>query len=389
MQTKKPKKATLKKSAKQAEVTNDLAEHKPLTADVLPRRSLEQALDVAKILRQVFAGKAVTFDELAKAMDISRHNPNFKYTVWSAVSYGIVNAEGPNQSRRYSLAETGRKIVAENIPGEGQEARIKAVLTPTVLSKFYTDYNGHPIPPTEEHFANVLEDRFNVPRDRTKEAMDIIVANGKYAGIFEETGEGQPPVVRVTDVPTGELPTAVDHKAVSAPEAATGSTAWEKICFYITPLGEDGSEERRHANMMLNHVVRPVFKEHGFTVVRADEIAKTGLITRQIFEHLAKAKICVADLSFHNPNAFYELGVRHAFLLPTIQLIHKSRKIPFDLSQGRTITIDTSDSYMVPDHLESARKTLAEYVKNMIAGSAGPEDNPVAAYLPGVHVTMK
>ena len=49
-------------------------------------------------------------------------------------------------------------MVAENIPGEAQEAEVKAVLAPTVLSKFYTDYKGHPIPPTEEHFVNVLED---------------------------------------------------------------------------------------------------------------------------------------------------------------------------------------------------------------------------------------
>lgn len=140
--------------------------------------------------------------------------------------------------------------------------------------------------------------------------------------------------------------------------------------------------------MMLKHVVRPVFEEHGFTVVRADEIAKAGIITPQIFEHLAKAKICVADMSFRNPNAFYELGVRHAFLLPTIQLIHKAGRIPFDVSQGRTITIDTSDNYMVTDHLESARKTLSEYVKNLLTGTNLSEDNPVAVYLPGIVVTL-
>lgn len=38
-------------------------------------------------------------------------------------------------------------LIAENLPGEAQEAKVKAVLTPTVLSKFFTDYNGHPIPP--------------------------------------------------------------------------------------------------------------------------------------------------------------------------------------------------------------------------------------------------
>lgn len=197
--------------------------------------------------------------------------------------------------------------------------------------------------------------------------------------------------MRLTGVPTGAQPTAPQlgsAKAV-ADGIAPPVTGWDKICFYITPIGEDGSEQRKHADMMLKHVVRPAFESHGFTVVRADEIAKTGIITKQVFEHVAFSKICVADLSFHNPNAFYELGVRHALQLPTIQIIHKSKNIPFDVSQGRTITIETGDNYMIADHLESARKTLTEYAKNLLSDSSGPEDNPVSIYLPSVKVTFK
>lgn len=385
---------TTKKAAKKAPATKNgspATNEKPrLSGDVLPRRSLEKAIEVAKTLRQVFAGKSVTLRELAKSMGLAPTNNEFKYAVWSAAAYGIVNAEGPKTNRTYSLAELGRKIVAENYPGEAQEAKVKAVLTPTILSKFFADYNGNPIPPTDEHFANVLEDKFHIPRERTAEAIDIIKANGKFAGILREQGEGNAPIVRLESVPDAAKVTINESSTGSSGSESTGtpSTGWDKTCFLITPIGEDGSVERRHANMMLNHVVRPVFAQYGFTVVRADEIAKTGLISQQIFHHLAKAKICVADLSFHNPNAFYELGVRHAFLLPTIQIIHKDRKIPFDLSQGRTITIDTSDSYMVPDHLESAKKTLAEYVKSLLDGNSSPEDNPVAVYLPDVKVTL-
>lgn len=158
-------------------------------------------------------------------MNTTKTSDNFRYGLWSAIAYGVVNSEeGLNKSRRYSLAETGRKIVAENIPGEAQEAKIKAVLTPTVLSKFFTDYNGNPIPPTDEHFADVLEDRFGVPRDRTKEAIEIIVSNGKYAGILEGQGEGKPPVVRLTGVPVGEQSISAESGAVVA-QAPTSATA--------------------------------------------------------------------------------------------------------------------------------------------------------------------
>ena len=300
-----------KKADKKAATTKKVAatadgNSQKLTADALPRRSLEKALEVATTLRQVFAGKPASFAELARNMNTTVNNTDFKYAVWSAVAYGIVAAEGSNQSRTYSLAEAGRKIVAENYPGEAQEARVKAILTPTVLSKFYTDYNGSPIPPPDEHFANVLEDKFHIPRSRTGEAIDIIKENGKFAGILEERGDGSPPTVRLTNVPAGDRTTSSERGAGQASNESGSAhpTGWDKICFFITPIGEEGSEERRHANMMLNHVVRPVFEQNGFTVVRADEIAKTGLISQQIFDNVAKARICVADLSFHNPNAF-------------------------------------------------------------------------------------
>jgi hypothetical protein len=43
---------------------------------------------------------------------------------------------------------------------------------------------------------------------------------------------------------------------------------------------------------------------------------------------------------------------------------------------------------MVADHLESAKKTLTEYVGNLLAGSAANDDNPVAVYLPNLKVSI-
>src|SRR6266446_452699 len=139
---------------------------------------------------------------------------------------------------------------------------------------------------------------------------------------------------------------------VSSTDAAAD---WANTCFYITPIGDEGTDIRKHADMMLKHLLEPVCKTiFGMDVVRADKIERSGVITQQVFEQLARASLCVADLSFSNPNAFYELGVRHVFKLPTIQIIRKGDKIPFDVSQGRTITIDTSDIYTVMDRFDAA-----------------------------------
>ncbi len=368
-------------------ITKDSAVRKPgISAEALPRNTLEQAV-VPQKLREVYAGKAASWDELAGAMGRSPTANPFKYLMWSATAYGLIKPEG---ERRYSLSETGRKIVAETYTGEAGEAKVKAVMTPTVLSKFFTDYDGSPTP-APEHFSNVLESRFGIPRDHTAEAADLILANGRYAGILSERGDGQEPIVELNgvSVPISRGESEKDADGVVRPEIGNSAVNWEKTCFFITPIGDEGSEIRKHADLMLKHLLRPVFKELDFEVIRADEIARQGIITSQVLEHLAKAKICIADLSFGNPNAFYELGVRHSFMLSTIQIIQKGDKIPFDLSQGRTITVDTSDRYTVADRLESARRELSEHVSNALAEKQGAaEDNPVAVYLPGARVTL-
>lgn len=86
-------KATRKKAAKKATAENGTPERKQISGDALPRRSLEQSLEFPKLLRQIFAGKSATVDELAKAMEMSKTSDNFRFGLWSAVSYGVVNSE--------------------------------------------------------------------------------------------------------------------------------------------------------------------------------------------------------------------------------------------------------------------------------------------------------
>ena len=135
-------------------------------------------------------------------------------------------------------------------------------------------------------------------------------------------------------------------------------------------------------------MIEPVTAELNLVARRADQIDRAGLITQQIFEHIAKSRICIADLSFNNPNAFYELGVRHMCKLPTVQIIRKGDRIPFDVSQGRTIKIDMTDVYTVMDSVESAKKELRQHLKHALSADYKGEDNPVNTYLPGVEVKV-
>src|SRR5690606_32508839 len=141
------------------------------------------------------------------------------------------------------------------------------------------------------------------------------------------------------------------------------SATWDTTCFYITPIGDDGTEHRQHADLFLRHIVEPALEEFGFRVVRADHTGKPGMITSQVIEHIIRAKLVVADLSFHIPNVFYELALRHATRRPTVQIIRRVDKIPFDIDQYRTIQIDTTSIYTLVPQLEIYRAEIANQVR--------------------------
>lgn len=356
-----------------------------VSADQLPRKTLEQSLRVARALRDVLAGGPAKWTEIASAMGLNSTTQTNKYFLWSAQAYGLIEKDDDS----YSLSEIGRKILAPTRANEDKEAQVRALLSPVVFSRFLTDYNGSPFP-ADDHIGNVLEVRYSVPRDRVEEAKALLKDNGLYTGVLRATDAGM--VVHLDPATTG-LPSPTDQSAslVSASdEQAADSTNFdfEKMCFVITPIGEDDSEQRRHANMILRSVIEPVAEELGLRAKRADQIDRAGLITKQIFECIARARICVADLSFNNPNAFYELGVRHMCKLPTVQMIRKGDRIPFDVSQGRTIKIDMSDVYTVMESVESAKRELRQHLRAALAADYKGEDNPINTYLPGISITI-
>jgi hypothetical protein len=234
----------------------------------------------------------------------------------------------------------------------------------------------------------VLEAKFGVPRDRTGQAAELILDNGKHSHLLVERDGRMVVALSVDQQRAGRVDAVTWEPEATSDRVSVETPDWSRVCFYITPIGEEGTEVRRHSDMLLTHLVVPAAEEHGLVVVRADRIAKSGLITQQVFEYLVRARVCVADLSFGNPNAFYELGVRHVCKLPAVQIIRKGEKIPFDVSQGRTINIGTTDVYTVMDKIASGRRELSEHLRSSLEEKGASSDNPVHFYLPGLKVSI-
>jgi hypothetical protein len=136
----------------------------------------------------------------------------------------------------------------------------------------------------------------------------------------------------------------------------------------------------------MEFIIKPAVAEFGLTVVRADQMGKSGMIGKQVIEHILKARLVIADLSFHNPNVFYELCLRHATRLPTVQVKRTVDDLPFDLNQYRTISIETRDPYTLVPKIQTHISEVANQVRRALDDSESG-DNPISLYYPSAKLT--
>lgn len=142
----------------------------------------------------------------------------------------------------------------------------------------------------------------------------------------------------------------------------TRQEAVRPLCFVIGPIGKPESDVRKHADHLLYGVIKPILEaeEFGYNVKRADEDADPGMITDRVISDILSAELVVADLTDLNANVFYELGIRHLAMKPTIHIKGQDNfTIPFDVAPHRTIPVDVTDWHS----LEEARQRLAAFAR--------------------------
>lgn len=373
------KKNKAKKQAKKTHKTKRIVRN-------FPAGPFEDSLTFASHILRIAAGQPIRrlrlFDELGKSPDSSAS----RQLIVNSSKYGLT--KGSYAADFIELTTEGRTATSEDVSEPDRlSARFKlAIESITPFKAIYDRLKEGKLPA-----VSVIRDflvELGYKEEEVPECVDTFIVNAKFLGLLRTIAGAERllPIEHILEeVPRGVAKKPSIAQVVPTPVAESGE--WDKICFYITPIGEEDTEQRRHSDLFLNHIVEPALEEFGLKLVRADQIGKPGMITGQVIEHTVRARLVIADLSFQNPNVFYELCLRHVCRLPIVQIIRKKDDIPFDLEQFRTIPIDNSDIYTLVPQLETYQSQIAAQVRQALE-NPDAVDNPISVYFPGLSATV-
>lgn len=166
---------------------------------------------------------------------------------------------------------------------------------------------------------------------------------------------------------------------------AEKSTDSRRKCFVVSPIGDDGSDVRKNADQLFNHIIKPVCEKCGFNAIRIDHKYTPDSITQRILDSLDRYELVIADLTGHNPNVFFEIGYRASTGKPVIHLKRKGEKIPFDVSSIRTFDYDLTDLDVVAETRERLEKAILSFAyeddTDEIEEVEGSEGNKIISML--------
>jgi len=194
-------------------------------------------------------------------------------------------------------------------------------------------------------------------------------------GISEETKKMADKIKKVIETTVG------DEKKKLRPEVRPHA-------FVVMPFGQKkgGDGSLYDFNVIYQTLIKPALEQAGFESFRADEATASGDILTDMFQELLLSDLVLADLSIDNANAYYELGIRHAFRKRGIVHIQAGRAyMPFDIFNVRTLPYHiTPEGVPDPEFLEKDIQAIARMTRDTWASDRDAIHSPIFNLLTGL-----
>jgi hypothetical protein len=266
-----------------------------------PRRTLEQAYRVPMVIREKNGGNPWPADQIAGALGIKVKSSNLKYIIGAARDFGLIeaakNAEAANS---WALTGLGRKAVYPTSDAAFTEAKIEAFFRIDIFRGVVEHYGGDNLP-ERTYLENTLHTTFGLDLSLYDEFVELFEKNCRWVGI----GKNWDGAISQNNVPA--LMTSTDGRLVTI---AASSKRGSPTCFIIMPFTEhDDRYQTGFFSEVLSSIFTPALESAGFAVRTAMRHG-SEVIHSTIVNELLQADLVLADLTEHNPNVLFELGMR-------------------------------------------------------------------------------
>lgn len=156
--------------------------------------------------------------------------------------------------------------------------------------------------------------------------------------------------------------------------------------FIVRPFGVKQGVDFDRAEALL---IQPALKQIGVVGGTTGEIVEQGNIREDMFRMLVAADLVIADVSIHNANVFYELGIRHGLRANATFLLRANiDEFPFDLRTDRYLTYDQANPAARVGELAAALKATVDSHRidspvYLVLPNLKPPDPAVLRAVPG------
>jgi len=291
-----------------------------------PRVSLEEALRIVLAIKEKNGGNPWPPEDVAKALETSKNTTSFFYAAAAARDFGLT--EGSRDTATIALTDLGRDVAYARDAESEKKAKIKAFLNVEIFRRVLEYYKGADLPEMQ-YLSNTLQRDFGLDPETHEEFSRLFRQNCDYLGIgsgldnreIESLRSGRPEILSEV-----EPETKAGVVTVAEPEQETGLT-----CFVIMPFVErDSTHPQGFFAEVLRSLISPAGRKAGFTVSTANRQG-SDVIQSTIINDLLSADLVIADLTEHNPNVLFELGMRMANDKPVALIRAKGTSPIFDV----------------------------------------------------------
>jgi hypothetical protein len=312
-----------------------------------PRDTVENALHVARVIKEKNGGNPWETAEVAKALGVAQTNNRFFYQTAASRDYGFTI--GTRDAAQVSLTDLGREAVYPTGPDSEYEAQLQGFLNIEVFAQVLDHFGGSKLP--EKRFlSNTLETKFNVDKDYHDEFVEIFSANCRFLGIGATWN-------RSARTPRASR----DPESESVTIASPTGDADAPVCFVIMPFTErDDDHAPGFFSEVLQQIITPAAIAAGFEVKTAQRQG-SDVIQSTIVNDLLSADLVVADLTEHNPNVLFELGMRMAEDKPVVLIRAKGTGAIFDVDN--MLRVAEYNPNIWPSTLDADVPVLTDHIK--------------------------